>query len=436
MSRLNRAVRELLEGSFPLVWVEGEVSNLSRPSSGHLYFSLKDSIAQVRCALFRQRALLLGTDLANGRQLLVRASIGLYEPRGDFQLLVEYVEEAGAGALRLAFEALRQRLTQEGLFDPDRKPSLPRWPRRIGVITSPTGAAIRDVLSVLRRRFPGLPVLLYPVPVQGEGAGLRIARAIELAGQRRDCDVLLLVRGGGSLEDLWAFNEEVVARAIYACPLAVVSGVGHDSDVTIADFVAAVRAPTPSAAAELVSPDRVEWLRRFTRLEERLRAVLGQRRHECRLALAALGRRLGRQQPGRQLPVRAQRVDELEQRLQRAVALAGERRHERLAGLLAQLSARTPAAAIRHGRERLENLRARLQTAMQGRLDEPEQRLAQAGHGLHAVSPLRTLGRGYALARRYPQGEIIRRAGQTRPGESVEVLLGEGRLLCRVQVVE
>ncbi|MFZ1641930.1 MAG: exodeoxyribonuclease VII large subunit, partial [Candidatus Contendobacter sp.] len=277
VSRLNQDVRALLEGEFPTLWVEGEVSNLSRPSSGHLYFSLKDAKAQIRCALFQNRAFLFRDCPRNGQQVLVRGRVSLYEPRGDFQIIVEYVEEAGAGALRRAYDELRLRLEREGLFAPERKQPLPRFPRRIGVITSPSGAAIRDVLITLRRRCPGLLVLVYPVPVQGDGAAERIAQTIRLASQRRDCDVLLLARGGGSLEDLQAFNEETVARAIFDCAIPLVTGIGHETDVTIADFAADRRAATPTAAAELASPDRLEWLHRVRLLAERLDSALQRR---------------------------------------------------------------------------------------------------------------------------------------------------------------
>jgi exodeoxyribonuclease VII large subunit len=437
VSRLNREVRQLLEGSFPLIWVQGELSNLSRPASGHVYFSLKDANAQVRCALFRNRVMLAGTPpIANGQQLLVRARISLYEPRGDFQLLIEYLEEAGAGVLRLAFEELRQRLAREGLFDIARKRPLPRFPHRIGVITSPTGAAVRDVLSVLSRRFPALPVLLYAVAVQGAGAGAQIARAIELASQRQECDVLLLVRGGGSLEDLWAFNEEGVARAIHACRIPLVSGVGHEIDVTIADFAADMRAPTPSAAAELVSPDRLEWLHKFTLLEQGLSSTLRRQLDVGAQRLLALERRLAQQQPSRRLQDRAQRLDELEQRWRRAMQLRLEQLHTRLVGLTSQLRMQAPAPLIQRWQERCQMLNLRLETAMRHRLEQNTCRLAEIAHTLHTVSPLQTLGRGYAIVRRYPQGEIIRRATQVQVDNTVEALLGEGRLLCRVEKVE
>lgn len=390
VSRLNQEVRGLLEVGFPTIWLAGEVSNLSRPASGHLYFSLKDARAQVRCALFRNRSGPLRARLDNGRQVLVQARVSLYEPRGEFQLIVDYLEEAGDGALRRAYEELRLRLQQEGLFDPARKRPLPRFPRRLGIITSPSGAAVRDVLHVLRRRFPALPVLVYPVPVQGDGAAAEIARAIESASRRRDCDVLLLVRGGGSLEDLWAFNEEIVARAIHACAIPIVSGIGHETDFTIADFAADLRAPTPSAAAELASPDRSEWLGRFEVQQERLISATRRRLLADRQNLSALAQRLTRQHPGRRLQDRAQRLDELEQRLRHAMRTRLRRHHERLTAI---------------------------------------------GRALNAVSPLQTLGRGYAIVRRPATGEVLRRADQARIDERLEVVLAEGRLLCRVEAI-
>ena len=391
VSRLNQDVRALLEGEFPALWVEGEVSNLSRPSSGHLYFSLKDAQAQIRCALFQNRAFLFRDCPRNGQHVLVRGRVSLYEPRGDFQIIVEYIEEAGAGALRRAYDELRLKLEREGLFAPERKRPLPRFPHRIGIITSPTGAAIRDVLITLRRRCPGVPVLLYPAPVQGDGAAERIASMIRLATERRDCDVLLLARGGGSLEDLQAFNAEVVARAICACPIPLVTGIGHETDITIADFAADLRAATPTAAAELASPDRLEWLRRVRLLAERLDGALQRRLAEQRLRLAELTRRLDRAQPRHRLRDRAQRLDDLDQRLR---------------------------------------------TAMRQRLETTAQRLRGLSNHLHALSPLATLDRGYAIVRRHPGGEILRRADAVHIGDVVEVLLSRGRLYGQVTARE
>ena len=432
VTRLNQAVRRLLEETFPfLVWVEGEVSNLSQPASGHLYFSLKDASAQARCALFRNRAQLLRGLPRNGQQVLVQARIGLYEPRGDFQLIVERLEEAGAGALRRAYDELRLRLEREGLFAAEHKRPLPRFPRRVGVITSTSGAAIQDVLSILRRRFPALPVLVYPVPVQGDGAGAEIARMIELASRRRDCDVLLLVRGGGSLEDLWAFNEEAVARAIRASAIPIVCGVGHETDVTIADFAADLRAPTPSAAAELVSPDRQEWRRQFSAGQDRLLAAIRRRLAAQRQRLIWADQLLARQHPKRRLQDRSQRLDELDQRLRQALRAKLERLTAQTASLRLRLRLQKPTAAVQRRQERRQLLSQRLEAAMRGRLERHAQRLAIASRTLHAVSPLQTLGRGYAIVRR-PTGEVIKDAGQAQVGEEVEAVLARGWLRCRV----
>ena len=316
VSRLNRSARAILEGSFPLLWVEGEISNLSRPSSGHWYFSLKDEAAQVRCAMFRNRNMYMNVTPQNGDQVLLRVQVSLYENRGDYQLIVEHLEEAGDGALRRAFDLLKQRLAKEGLFDAARKRPLPALPRRIGVITSPHGAALRDVLSVLRRRYPAIPVLIYPTAVQGASAAQDVAATIRLASARNECDVLIVARGGGSLEDLWAFNEEVVARALHACTIPVVTGVGHETDFTIADFVADQRAPTPSVAAEMVSPNRAEWQRRLTQLKQRVAGFMTAKLADGQRTLHWLTTRL--QHPAQRLARQAQRMDELELRLQRA----------------------------------------------------------------------------------------------------------------------
>ena len=270
VSRLNHEVRSVLEEVFPTIWVQGEISNLAEPASGHIYFTLKDNSAQVRCAMFKNRQSGLRFAPENGIQVVARANIGIYEGRGEYQLIIESLEPAGAGQLQVAFEALKQKLSIEGLFAEEHKKPLPRFPETIGIITSATSAAVQDILSILKRRYPFGNVVIYPVPVQGEGAAIKIAGAIELAEQRKECDVLILSRGGGSLEDLWSFNEEVVARAIFAISIPIVSGVGHEIDFTIADFVADQRAPTPSAAAELASPCMTEMVTKFTQCEEKM----------------------------------------------------------------------------------------------------------------------------------------------------------------------
>src|SRR6185436_5078593 len=352
VSGLNREAKLALEGTLGLVWVEGEVSNLSRPSSGHLYWSLKDAHAQVRCAMFRMSNRGLGFELANGQQVLVRARASLYEARGEYQLIVEYAEEAGEGLLRRRFEELKKKLAAEGLFDPARKRPLPKLPQRIGVITSPSGAALRDVLIALRRRSPATAVLIYPTSVQGSGAADEICRTLKLADRRAECEVLILTRGGGSLEDLWAFNEEAVARTIAAVELPIIVGVGHEIDFTIADFVADLRAPTPSQAAELAVPDQSEWLTRFARLERQAVQCARQRLAVEQRHFSALAHRLSRCHPGVRLREQGQLLDELESRLHHAIDRSINKRRTRLGRLATAVAHANPA-------HRLAQLRAR-----------------------------------------------------------------------------
>ncbi len=433
VSDLNRAARGLLEGNLPLLWVEGEISNLARPASGHLYFSLKDSQAQVRCALFRNRNQLLRFKPADGMHVLVRGRVSLYEPRGDFQLIAEHMEEAGHGALQRAFEELKQKLAAEGLFDPARKRPLPAAPHSIGVITSPSGAALRDILSVIRRRYPLARVVLYPVPVQGEGAGDKIAAMLKLASARAECDVLILARGGGSLEDLWAFNEEVVARAIRASTIPVVSGVGHETDFTIADFAADLRAPTPTGAAELVTPDTSTWRRllleqaaRLQQAEQRLLENLRARLEWCR-------ERLGQLHPGRVLRDRAQRLDELELRLRQGMRTYIRHEDARLAAAAARLREHSPAQRLRQASDRLIGLSQRLKSAVQADMLAARNRVALAARALDAVSPLATLQRGYAILSDAADGAIISHVDAARPGQAIRAELADGSLLAEIK---
>ncbi len=433
ISRLNSEVRAVLEGSFPLLWVEGEISNLASPASGHLYFSLKDAHAQVRCALFRMVRNRLRFRPANGMQVLARVRVSLYEGRGEFQLVVEHVEPAGEGALRQAFEQLKNKLAAEGLFDSGRKRELPSYPHSIGVVTSPSGAAIRDVLSVLQRRFPALPVVLYPTLVQGADAPEGIVRALRLAECRQECDVLLLVRGGGSLEDLMAFNDEAVARAVAACAIPVVCGVGHEMDFSIADFVADRRAATPSAAAELASPDRQQVLRTLTQSLHRMRQaqLVHLRGHKGRLLTQ--WHRLNTLHPERRLGQWQQRMDELELRLRSA--LIGRIGHAKgcIATLSARLQGATPVHRITRRRQRLDDGRRRLQHAVQRSLERGDERLRRVGATLDAVSPLATLSRGYAVVCTHPGTRVLHRADEVEVGERVRARLGRGGLVCRVE---
>ena len=435
VGRLNAEARALLEGAFPLIWVQGELSNVSRPSSGHLYFTLKDAGAQIRCAMFRGNNRFLKFRPEDGAQVLVRANLSLYEARGDYQLIVQSMEAAGDGALQRAFEALKQRLAAEGLFDAAHKIDPPALPRRIGVITSPTGAAIRDILSVLKRRFPAIPVLIYPVPVQGQGAGAAIAAMLRRADTRRDCDVLILARGGGSLEDLWAFNEEVVARAIHACTIPIVSGIGHEVDFTIADFVADRRAPTPSAAAELVSPDRAEWLNHLRALDGEIYKCLARRLQRLHERVGWLDKRLQQQHPGQRLRQRAQRLDELEQRLQRALHATLQRRAARLATVNAKLQRHHPGPRLQHLRDLHAGLTRRLQTSTRTRLVQWRQQIAALARALDAVSPLATLERGYAIVT-VQDGRVLHSSAAVQPGDRITARLARGRIHCKVEQCE
>ena len=431
VSQLNREVRDLLDGALPLLWVEGEISNLARPASGHVYFSLKDARAQVRCALFRQRAGLLRFRPENGQQVLLRARVSLYEPRGDYQLLVDSMEAAGDGLLRQRFEQLRQKLEAEGLFREERKRPLPRLPRRIAVVTSPSGAAIRDVLQVLRRRFPGIPVRIYPVPVQGQDAAAEIVRMLRRADADAANDVLLLTRGGGSLEDLQAFNDEAVARAVVACQHPVVSAVGHEIDVTISDLAADVRAPTPSAAAELLSPDRMHWLRNLAALRDRVLAQQTRRLNQNRDRLLGLHGRLQRQHPGRRLEERAQRLDRLELTLLRRMRQAVDVRLDRLRALKQRLRLRHPGTALRQGRQRLDTLAQRIARAQWIQLERLRHQLGSVSRALENVSPLATVSRGYAILSNN-DGRLIRHVGQVSRGERINARLTDGQLRLEV----
>ena len=432
VSRLNDAVRALLEDAFPLVWVEGEISNLSRPRSGHLYFSLKDDAAQVRCAMFRNRNILLRFRPSDGARVLVRARVSLYGARGDFQLIVEQLEDAGEGALRRQFDALRNRLEHEGLFASARKRSLPTFPRRVGVVTSPTGAALRDILHVLERRFPALAVLIYPTPVQGASAAAEIARQIAVAGGRNECDLLLVTRGGGSLEDLWAFNEEIVARAIADSPLPVVSAVGHETDVTIADLTADVRAPTPSAAAEIISPSNAELVDRLSRLLGALqRSVRGKLASHAQ-RLDGLERRVANQHPHRRLAQYGERVRQLQKRLHGASAVRRQNWRARALALRVRLFARSPRNGIERCRDRAQTTETRLFLAARVRLSEARSRLAGAMRGLDLASPLGTLERGYAVITRCDDDSVVRNANQTTIGDELEARLARGKIRARV----
>jgi exodeoxyribonuclease VII large subunit len=476
VSRLVRESRAVLEGSFPLVWVEGEISNLAMPNSGHIYFTLKDEIAQVRCAMFRNRNRQLRFTPENGMQVLMRVRVTLYEGRGEFQLVVEHMEEAGSGALQRAYEALKQRLGQEGLFDEALKQSLPKVPSSIGIVSSPNGAAVHDILSVLQRRFPSVNVILYPVAVQGEGSVNQIHSAILTANQRQECDVLIVGRGGGSLEDLWSFNDEKVARAIADSTIPVISAVGHEVDFTIADFVADVRAPTPSAAAELAVPDQLELLAQLSNIERRFNRFMSFKLEQQFKHVAQLLQRIPK--PTRQLQFQQTQLNQLKQRLVIGQQRALQNRQQQIDLLMTQL--KHPSEQINLKKQTLLALDARLQQAIKNKLTRirsalsmlekqraslrlqaefaqqkhyvaglvnrlhsnvkqslslQKTQLTQQMRTLSAVSPLSTLERGYSITTN-DEDKVIINASDVEQGQTVNVRLHQGQLQCEVKQVK
>ncbi len=432
VTRLNAEVRAVLGSRFPLLWVEGEISNLTLPHSGHAYFSLKDHQAQVRCALFRTRRALLRFRLENGARVVARARVNLYEPRGDFQLTIESLELAGEGALRLALEALKQRLAAAGLFAAAAKRPLPAFPHQIGVITSASGAALHDILSVLKRRFPALPVVIYPSAVQGEGAAAQLIRMVQLAEQRRECDLLILARGGGSLEDLAAFNDEALAHALFHAEIPIIAAIGHEIDFTIADFVADLRAATPSAAAEAASPHREELKQRLNTLQRRLATAFTTTLRQRRQALLPLEQRLSRQHPLQRLQTQQQKLDELEQRLFRWLPRQLAHLTEQLTRLDQRLQAQRPQRQLREHQRHLQELSKRLDHAIRRSLQQHQMQLAGYARQLHSVSPLATLGRGYSITHRYPAGAILRSIEQIASGDQMVTRLVDGEICSQV----
>jgi exodeoxyribonuclease VII large subunit len=432
-SALNRLARDLLEDALPLVWIEGELSNVSRPSSGHLYFTLKDSAAQVRCAMFKPRSTWLPFKPADGMHVLARARVSLYEARGEFQLIAEHLEQAGEGALRREFDRLKARLAAEGLFDSERKRTIPALPARIGVITSPSGAAVRDVLNVLGRRFPLVDVEILPVPVQGKEAPPAIVAMLRAASAAGRHDVLLLTRGGGSLEDLWAFNDENVARAIAESAIPVVSAIGHEVDFTIADFVADLRAPTPSAAAELLVPEQIDVRRGLSQQRERLLLRMRRRLEASNQRVDHLLARLNTQRPAARLARGNERLAALRARLVLIARRNDERRVARIGRVQTRLLAQHPRAHLARETERSRMLANNLHGAIMHSFERHRSHLGELGRALHAISPLATLGRGYAILVDGESGAIVRSASQAPSGTALRGILAEGELRLRVE---
>lgn len=429
VSQLNRSVRHLLETQLPMLWVEGEISNFARPASGHWYLTLKDDQAQVRCAMFRNTNQRVGFQPSNGTQVLVRCRAGLYEGRGEYQLVIEHMEEAGFGALQRQFEMLKQQLSTEGLFDTQHKQPMPESVRHIGVITSATGAAVKDILSVLNRRFPSIRVSIFPTAVQGAQAAGQIIEAINNANRQGQCDALIVGRGGGSLEDLWPFNEETVARAIFASEIPIVSAVGHEVDFTIADFVADLRAPTPSAAAELLSPDGEDMLNQFEGFEILLGEAMTRKIRQLEQRTDYLQKRL--QHPGRKLQEQAQHLDHLDIRLRRAMAGTMQQQAVRMKTLGDKLVRQNPRDAIVQRQQLVANAVKHMMRAVSQQLESKQNKTAQAMHLLDTVSPLKTLGRGYSIIRDNNDA-VIRSVAAVKAGDELRGQLADGEVVFAV----
>lgn len=432
VSEFTRNVKSVLEYHFPAVWVSGEISNLATPRSGHWYFTLKDEQSQVRCAMFRHNNQRLNFSPAEGSQVLIKARVSLYEARGDFQLIVETMEDAGVGALQRAYEQLKQTLQAQGLFDQQHKKTLPEFPRCVGIITSSSGAALHDILTVLQRRFPALPVIVYPTQVQGEEAPGQLLHALSMAQQQALCDVLIIGRGGGSIEDLWAFNNEQLARAIYDCAIPVISSVGHETDFTICDFVADVRAATPSAAAELVSPDQEEWLSWLQGMENQFSKLMQHKLSLLQQQLQWYSKRL--KHPGRYLDEIALRIDDLSARMEQQLGLQLRLRQEKIATLEARLQQHSPLHILNQQLTRIDFLQQRLEQCLPARFQQLQQKIASLARELDAFSPLATLARGYTLTRN-ESDELIKSASQLQNGQKLKICFATDHAQVRVEKV-
>ena len=425
VTELNHKVKNVLENRLPTVWVEGEISNLSVPSSGHWYLTLKDDGAQIRSAMFRGRNRNVNFIPKNGTQVVVYGNLSLYAPRGDYQLIIESMEEAGEGALRRAFEQLKAGLEKEGLFDDSYKKPIPEMPKQIGVVTSGTGAAFRDIVHVLKRRFPSIPILLFPVPVQGNEAAPAIKQAIEKANTLKNCDVLIVGRGGGSLEDLWAFNEEIVARAIFQSEIPIVSAVGHQTDFTIADFVADLRAPTPSAAAEVVSPDQTEWLQTINSYEQYFLSRIQQIIADLKQQVLHLSKRL--RNPNKELEEYAQKLDQLEIRLLKSIQYKLSVSKEKTQSLNTRFNNQNPLGHYSLQHKQIASHSSRLENALKRQIENKKLKFSSLAQRLDSISPLQTLQRGFSITKNQ-QGEIVSSCDQVSENDAINVQIKDGTL--------
>lgn len=434
VSELNKKAKSLLEKGIPKLWIEGEISNLAKPASGHMYFSLKDEMSQIRCAWFRQRQLQNTLNIVNGSKMLALGKIGLYEPRGEYQFIVEKMEIAGEGDLKRKYEDLKRKLSAEGIFSEENKSELPNLPKRIGVITSPSGAAVQDILTVLNRRFPIIPIIIFPVAVQGEQAAPQIQNALEKANFRADCDLLILARGGGSLEDLWAFNEEIVARAIFDSEIPIISAIGHETDVTISDFTADLRAPTPSGAAELAVPDQHDWIKSIDNISEKINTIITQQINSKSQLSDWINKRLSQSSPMMTVKRQIEKSNNLQKMLSSSILQNLSRQEKNIHQLKSNLNEVSPRLKIHTQLSRIKELNQKITSCSDHLLEGLNNRINLASKTLNSVSPLRTLDRGYAIARDAKTKNVIMSADAIEIENDIEVKLAKGEI--KVTVIE
>lgn len=434
VSELNKKAKSLLDKGIPKLWIEGEISNLAKPASGHMYFSLKDEMSQIRCAWFKQRQLQNTLNIVNGSKMLALGKIGLYEPRGEYQFIVEKMEIAGEGDLKRKYEDLKRKLSAEGIFSEENKSELPNLPKRIGVITSPSGAAVQDILTVLNRRFPIIPIIIFPVAVQGEQAAPQIQNALEKANFRADCDLLILARGGGSLEDLWAFNEEIVARAIFDSEIPIISAIGHETDVTISDFTADLRAPTPSGAAELAVPDQHDWIKSIDNISEKINTIITQQINSKSQLSDWINKRLSQSSPMMTVKRQIEKSNNLQKMLSSSILQNLSRQEKNIHQLKSNLNEVSPRLKIHTQLSRIKELNQKITSCSDHLLEGLNNRIKLASKTLNSVSPLRTLDRGYAIARDAKTKNVIMSADTIEIENDIEVKLAKGEI--KVTVIE
>ena len=432
VTELNKLAKSLLENGIPKLWIEGEISNLARPASGHVYFSLKDETSQIRCAWFKQRQSINANDISNGTKMLALGKISLYQPRGEYQFIIEKMETAGEGDLKRKYEELKQKLFNEGLFDREKKLQIPKLPKKIGVITSPSGAAIRDVLSILKRRFPLLPIVIFPITVQGDNAAPDIENALKKANLRADCDVLILTRGGGSLEDLWAFNEEIVARAIHTSKIPIISAIGHETDTTIADFVSDIRAPTPSGAAEIVTPDQSELLKLLETMSRRIEHEINQYINSKSQSMDWLSKRLSQSSPKMTVRKKIEILGNLRKLLFSSIGHNLSFHTKAVDNFKFRLNNSSPTLKIQRAISHLSEMQLKITASTKSSLTKFNSQLTALGKTLDSLSPLKTLDRGYAVARDSKTKKIISNSEKVSINSRIDIKLAKGEIAAKV----